>query len=45
MRAVAEYGWDRGLAVPVARGGTRFGLVTMIGRGEKLDEFQRRICA
>ena len=41
LRAAAEYGWGRGLAVPVARGGTRFGLVTMIGRGEKLDEFQR----
>jgi DNA-binding CsgD family transcriptional regulator len=41
LRAAAEYGWNRGLAVPVARGGTRFGLVTMIGRGEKLDEFQR----
>ena len=30
MRAAAEYGWSRGLAVPVARGGERFGLVTMI---------------
>jgi DNA-binding CsgD family transcriptional regulator len=27
--------------VPVARGGTRFGLVTMIGRGAKLGEFER----
>ena len=41
LRAAAEYGWSRGLAVPVARGGTRFGLVTMIGRGEQLDEFER----
>jgi LuxR family transcriptional regulator len=41
LRAAAEYGWNRGLAVPVARGGTRFGLVTLIGHGERLDAFQR----
>ncbi len=41
LRAAAEYGWSRGLAVPVARGGTRFGLVTMIGRGGELNEFER----
>jgi hypothetical protein len=41
LRAAAEYGWSRGLAVPVARGGTRFGLVTMIGRGGDLNEFER----
>jgi DNA-binding CsgD family transcriptional regulator len=41
LRAAAEYGWSRGLAVPVARGGTRFGLVTMIGRGAELNEFER----
>ena len=41
VRAAAEYGWSRGLAVPVARGGARYGLVTMIGHGEPLDEFKR----
>jgi LuxR family transcriptional regulator, quorum-sensing system regulator SdiA len=41
LRTAAEYGWDRGLVVPFARGGMRFGLVIMIGRGERLDEFQR----
>lgn len=45
VRAAAEHGWSRGLAVPVTRGGTRYGLVTMIGHGEPLDEFQRvRLC-
>jgi hypothetical protein len=34
LRAAAEHGWARGLAVPVARGGARFGLVTLIGRGQ-----------
>ena len=38
MRAAAEHGWARGLAAPVARGGTRFGLVTLIGRGQ--EEFE-----
>ena len=38
IRAAAEHGWRRGMAVPVARGGSRFGLVTMIGRGQGLDE-------
>lgn len=41
LRAAAEYGWSRGLAVPVARGGERFGLVTMIGPGDELDPTQR----
>jgi hypothetical protein len=41
LRVAAECGWSRGLAVPVARGGTRFGLVTMIGRGGELNEFER----
>ncbi len=41
LRAAAENGWARGLAVPVARGGTRFGLVTLIGRGEEFDPAQR----
>ncbi|MGA7199217.1 response regulator transcription factor [Roseiarcus sp.] len=37
LRAAAEQGWTQGLAVPVARGGSRFGLVTLLGRGEQLD--------
>jgi DNA-binding CsgD family transcriptional regulator len=41
VRAAAEYGGSRGLAVPVPRGGTRFGLVTMIGHGAALTEFER----
>jgi LuxR family transcriptional regulator, quorum-sensing system regulator BjaR1 len=41
VRAAAEHGWSRGLAVPVARGGSRYGLVTMIGHGEPLGEFRR----
>jgi DNA-binding CsgD family transcriptional regulator len=31
LRSAATYGWSQGLVVPVARGGTRFGLVTLIG--------------
>ena len=30
-----------GLAVPISRGGTRFGLVTLIGRGEEFEQSQR----
>jgi len=41
VRAAAEHGWARGLAVPVSRGGTRFGLVTLIGRGEEFEQSQR----
>jgi DNA-binding CsgD family transcriptional regulator len=41
LRAAAKYGWGRGLAVPVARGGTRFGLITLIGRGKEFDPCQR----
>jgi DNA-binding CsgD family transcriptional regulator len=41
LRAAAEHGWARGLAVPVARGGARFGLVTLIGRGQEFEQSQR----
>jgi DNA-binding CsgD family transcriptional regulator len=41
VRAAAKHGWARGLAVPVARGGTRFGLVTLIGRGREFEQSQR----
>jgi DNA-binding CsgD family transcriptional regulator len=41
LRVGVEYGWSRGLAVPVARGGERFGLVTMMGPGDELDPTQR----
>jgi hypothetical protein len=37
LGAAEEQGWTQGLAVPVARGGARFGLVTLLGRGEELD--------
>ena len=37
LRAAEHQGWTQGLAVPVARGGARFGLVTLLGRGEELD--------
>ena len=43
LRAAAEYGWSRGLAVPVARGGERFGLVTMIGGGDVHDDGGARV--
>src|SRR5271165_2066982 len=41
VRAAAQHGWARGLAVPVARGGTRFGLVTLIGRDQEFEQSQR----
>jgi DNA-binding CsgD family transcriptional regulator len=41
LRAAAEHGWARGLAVPVARGGSCFGLVTLIGRGQEFEQSQR----
>ena len=41
LRTAAEHGWTSGLAVPVARGGTRFGLVTLIGRRIEFDQAQR----
>ena len=37
LRAAALHGWSQGLVVPVARGGTRFGLVSLIGHGEPVD--------
>jgi DNA-binding CsgD family transcriptional regulator len=36
LRAATEQGWTQGLAVPVARGGSRFGLVTLLGHGGEI---------
>jgi DNA-binding CsgD family transcriptional regulator len=41
LRAAGKYGWSRGLAVAVPRGGERFGLVTMIGGGDEPAPAQR----
>ena len=37
LRAAAAQGWTQGLAVPVARGGSRFGLVVLLSRSDELD--------
>lgn len=45
LRAAAEHGWSQGLVVPVARGGTRFGLVSLVGRGAQVEGADRsRLC-
>jgi len=41
LRLTAEHGWTEGLAVPVRRGGTRFGLISLVGHGPRLTEYQR----
>jgi hypothetical protein len=41
VRAASDHGWALGLAVPVARGGARFGLVTLIGRGQEFEQSHR----
>ena len=34
LKMLADNGWTEGLAVPVPRGGTRYGLVSLVGHGE-----------
>jgi DNA-binding CsgD family transcriptional regulator len=41
IRATRDNGWTCGLAVPVARGGTGFGLVTLIGCSEEFEASHR----
>jgi LuxR family quorum sensing-dependent transcriptional regulator len=43
LRLVAEYGWTEGLAVPVPRGGTRYGLTSLAGHSSDLSEPQRSL--
>ena len=40
LKMIADHGWTEGLAVPVPRGGTRFGLVSLVGHGEALNKQQ-----
>jgi len=40
-RLVLQYGWREGLVVPVARGGTRYGLVSLVGRSPLLSAQSR----
>jgi LuxR family transcriptional regulator, quorum-sensing system regulator BjaR1 len=37
VRAAADHGWAGGMAAAVPRGGTRFGLVTLLGRDNEFD--------
>lgn len=41
LRAAAEHGWSRGLVVPVPRGGSRFGLVSLVGAGPDIEAADR----
>jgi LuxR family transcriptional regulator, quorum-sensing system regulator BjaR1 len=43
VRLVTEHGWTEGLAVPVPRGGTLFGLVSLVGQSKELTEHQRSL--
>lgn len=45
LRLVAEHGWTEGLAVPVSRGGTRYGLVSLVGHSAALTDYQRSALA
>jgi LuxR family quorum sensing-dependent transcriptional regulator len=38
LRLAAEHGWTEGLAVAVPRGGTRYGLVSLVGHSNLLTE-------
>ncbi len=38
LRLVAQHGWTEGLVVPVPRGGSFYGLVSLAGRGEPLNQ-------
>ena len=39
----ADYGWTEGLVVPVPRGGTRYGLTSLVGRCGALSDYQRDV--
>jgi LuxR family transcriptional regulator, quorum-sensing system regulator BjaR1 len=41
VRAAADQGWAQGMATPIPRGGTRFGLITLLGRDKKFDPSHR----
>ena len=43
LRLAAEHGWTEGLAVAVPRGGTRYGLVSLVGHSKLLTDYQRSL--
>lgn len=43
IKLAAEHGWTEGLAVSIARGGTRFGLVSLAGHGKDLVGEERSL--
>jgi LuxR family quorum sensing-dependent transcriptional regulator len=40
-RLILQYGWRDGLVVPIARGGTRYGIVSLVGRSPLLSAQSR----
>jgi LuxR family quorum sensing-dependent transcriptional regulator len=43
LKLLAEHGWTEGLAVPVARGSTRYGLVSIAGHAKVISSHQRAL--
>ena len=43
LHLVVDYGWTEGLAVPVSRGGTRYGLVSLVGHSTGLTAQERSL--
>lgn len=43
LRLIAEQGWTEGLAVPVSRGGSLYGLVSLAGPAKELAERERSL--
>jgi DNA-binding CsgD family transcriptional regulator len=40
LRLLSDHGWTEGLVVPVKRGGTRYGLVSLVGNGRGIADGQ-----
>jgi DNA-binding CsgD family transcriptional regulator len=45
LQRLSDHGWTEGLVVPIPRGGTRFGLVSMAGKGRHFTADEKSLIA
>ncbi len=45
LQRLSDHGWTEGLVVPIPRGGTRFGLISLAGRGRHFTPNEKSLIA
>ena len=45
LQRISDHGWSEGLVVPIPRGGSRYGLVSLAGKGRHFTPYEKSLIA